>query len=107
MKTIKLKQFDITIELDEMGGGTISGTQKDCCNYCGQSDCYFSCDESQYSEDEHNESQDEMIMRMQYNSAIDGLESLLLAMACQNTPVDTPEMIIAIETALQAIDSNT
>jgi hypothetical protein len=38
-----------------------------------------------------------------YNAAIDGLESLLLAMATAGIPMNTPQMNKAVQTAVEAI----
>ena len=38
-----------------------------------------------------------------YNAAIDGLESLLLAMATTGIPMNTPQMNEAVQTAVEAI----
>lgn len=37
-----------------------------------------------------------------YDAAIDGIESLVLALACAGTDVSTPEFVEAIETAVNA-----
>jgi hypothetical protein len=41
-----------------------------------------------------------------YDAAIDGLESLLLALACQGVDVTTPDFREAVQTALGAIANN-
>lgn len=41
-----------------------------------------------------------------YNSAIDGLESLILAHHCEGIEVDSPIYIKGIETAIDAIAQN-
>ena len=38
-----------------------------------------------------------------YNAAIDGLESLLLALAAQGLPVDSPKHVAAVQITLEAI----
>ncbi|OAM91620.1 hypothetical protein OH491_24305 [Termitidicoccus mucosus] len=43
---------------------------------------------------------------VKYNAAIDGFESLLLAMAGAGFPMDTNEMKEAVETAIDAIAHN-
>ena len=42
-----------------------------------------------------------------YNSAIDGMESLILACACSGVDVESTAFLEAIETALEAISNNT
>ena len=42
----------------------------------------------------------------EYCAAIDGLEALILAMACEGIKIDTAEMIAAIETAVDSITNN-
>jgi len=41
----------------------------------------------------------------EFNARIDGLESLLLALACEGVKVDTPEVRTAIISALDAINN--
>lgn len=43
---------------------------------------------------------------IEYNAAVDGIESLLLAMACEGIPLDTPHMKRAIWTALESAANN-
>jgi hypothetical protein len=39
----------------------------------------------------------------QYNAAIDGLESLILAQACAGVDIETPAYLEGVETAVEAI----
>ena len=41
-----------------------------------------------------------------FNSAIDGLESLILAHACAGVDVETAEYVAGVETAIQSIGNN-
>jgi hypothetical protein len=42
-----------------------------------------------------------------YNTAIDGLEALVLAQACAGIDITTPEYLKALEVAVEAIYNNT
>jgi len=75
------------------------------CPYCGQRDCYNNCDESQYNNELETES--EVESRRDYNKAIDGVESLLLAMTEEDIDIRTEAVKKAIVTALDAIANNT
>ena len=44
--------------------------------------------------------------RLAYNTAVDGLESLLLACACAGVDVNRPEYVQAFQTAMDAIADN-
>jgi hypothetical protein len=87
------------------GGGTVSSTAKDVCPYCSVVDCYADCDGSAGDID-GLESEEETIGREHYNCAIDGIEALILAMACAGIEIDTPAMIEAIETAVEGAANN-
>lgn len=77
----------------------ITNTLQQECPYCGTCGCTYSCDQSTFEESE------DQTQRIQFNAAIDGLESLLLALS-QTMDVSTPEFVSAIDTALGAIADN-
>ena len=83
MKTIILG-IGIVVKLDGKGGGDITSTLKDT----------------------DNTSEDEELSQFQYNLAIDGIESLILAHACAGVDIQTPEYIVGIETAVDACANN-
>ena len=101
-KTIQIPICDMEIHLTGDGGGSISSSLKDVCPYCGQSECYFDCDESQALETEEANEQKE-----RYNAMVDGIESLVLAQAMSGIDIESPQYLEALETAINAIISNT
>jgi hypothetical protein len=82
MQTIRLPCFGITIRLDQEntaktpGAGTITSDLKIPGNTA---------------------------VNRQYNAAVDGLESLILAHACAGVDVESPAYVEGIETAVEAI----
>jgi hypothetical protein len=76
---------------------------KESCPYCNKTDCCFDCDQSQW--DDSLEDEDGTNNRVRWNAAIDGLESLILALASD----PDLEFILsnrfnnAVQTALDAI----
>ncbi len=100
-KTIELPCFGITLTVRD-GGGTIKSSLKELCPYCGIPDCFFHCPTSR--QDRTQDAQDEVHARIKFNSIIDGIESLILAAACQGIDVATPAFLAAIETAVQAAE---
>ena len=111
LKVILLPCYGITIKIATEGhekypSGSITSDLKESCPYCGQSDCYFSCDMSQgQPEDEPElETEAQVEQRQQFNSAVDGVESLLLSLACAGLNLDTPKICEAIETTIQSIE---
>jgi len=108
-KTIKLSEFGIVITLDNVAvndgpphGGTITSDMKEGCPFCGQTDCDFSCDESQadgFDDDGLWDNEN----RIKYNISIDALESLILAHACAGIDVEAYGYVEGIRTALQTL----
>ena len=104
--------YDITIKVFEPGrsneGGEISSALKESCPYCGENDCYFDCDMSQGNpEDEPElETEEQVGQRRQFNATMDGVEAMLLALACAGVDLDTPKICEAIETVVQAAENN-
>ena len=78
-KEIKLPCFGIIVNVDD-GAGAISSTDL---------------------KTEHNDEEDEL-----YNSAMDGIESIILAHACAGVDITTPEYIEGIETAVNSCANN-
>ncbi len=106
MKEIHLKEFgiDITLNLYTLGNGSgdIISNLKDRCPYCGEVDCYISCS----IHNEEFEDEDEMLSRRDYNSAIDGIESLVLAQAVAGIDVEDEKYLTALHTAIDACGNN-
>lgn len=83
MKTIKLPAFDIEISLEE-NGGSIESSLHEPCEECGKYDCLH--EDSPY----------------EYNIAMDTIESFLLALAVAGIDVESPAVLEALETAVNA-----
>jgi hypothetical protein len=77
-RTIKLPIGEIVIQLGENGGGSIKSNLKD------------------YEDEDADD----------YNSAIDGIESLILAHACAGVDVTAKAYVEGLETALDALGNN-
>ena len=113
MKTIKLPIHNIVITLTENSldkpklykAGTISSDLKKPCPYCEQSDCHYSCDESQAGgfNGKELETDDEYNTRRQYNTAIDAIESIILAHAVAGLDVEASEYLEGLNSALDKI----
>jgi hypothetical protein len=85
VKTIEIRAGSdtITLQLDGRGGGTSSSTL-----HITEADEDFGAD-----------------YQTSYNSAIDGLESLVLAHACAGVDVEDPRYVAGIAAALEAISN--
>lgn len=86
--------------------GTITSALHDPCKYCDQATCYHSCDESTYSEDENSETEEEVADRRAFNGAVDGVESLILSLACNGVDVESDTFQDAVNGCLDAIGNN-
>lgn len=96
------------IFVTEVGGSVkVTSELKDNCPYCADSECNFSCDQSQYAmgTDEELESEQEHLDRIQWNAAIDGLESLIMGYAGQGMDINDPKFHKAVQSALDAISN--
>ena len=77
MRTIKTNVFGITVYIDEAGGGKIVSELKD-------------------ESDNDN---------VQYASAIDAVESLILAHACAGIDITSPAYLEGVETTIETISN--
>jgi len=78
----------------EDGGASLEGTLKDDCPYCSCIDCYSNCEDQETEED--------IDFRQRYNNVMDGIESLLIALAAEGEDVSTERFAVAIQTAIEA-----
>jgi len=78
IKTINLPCFEIVVKLFDNNYGTISSNLKD-------------------GGDSSN---------IKFDSAIDGVESLILSCACEGIDIESPAFLCAIETTIDAISFN-
>ena len=84
--------------------GTIRSELKSDCPHCSKPYCFFDCDESQHEDSQ--ESETEARERLEKNRAYDGIESLILTLACQDFDVESPAFTCAIEEAIDAVENN-
>jgi len=71
---------------------------REACHYCGSVDCERSC-ESQVGGLEPEEE-----ARLLFNAAVNGVESFLLALACEGIRVDGPEFHRALQTVMDKLE---
>jgi hypothetical protein len=99
-KTINLPCFGIVVTLNyvvgtgfgalRLPGGTISSDLEEPCGCC----------------DAPPHPDEGLCSGCAYNSAMDGIEALILAHACAGIDIETPAYIQGIETAVQGVASN-
>jgi hypothetical protein len=84
----------------EDGGASLEGTLKETCPYCKKVDCVctFMPNARSYDQNKHIE----CVNREAYNHVMDGLESLLIALAGEGVNIARKEFEIAIQTAQEA-----
>ena len=106
-----MKAFDLLIHGNLLsiatdggfGGGAIEqGLPRETCPSCNQPLCCWDCDGSQGADESNKETDDNMISRVKYNTVLDTVESLLLAMACAGIDLNDPKYTTAVETTLDA-----
>ena len=92
----------IVLNTEEGGGNITSGIERDRCPDCSHAECNDCWCGS--GDEEPEEDAEEAASRLMYNGAIDGIESLLLALACAGciTKSEDPKVNEAIQTALDA-----
>ena len=103
-KTIILGKNFIKIE-QEGKSGTISSNLKQTCPYCNQTDCNYSCDESQAEgfNSQNLETKEQHNTRLRFNASVDAIESLVLAHSLAGIDVESKEYIEGLETTLDAL----
>lgn len=90
---------NITLTLDETGGASIESILKENCPYCSQLYCEDGC--------KGKEDEDDYISRLEYNSCIDGIESMIMSLASKGIDVESDAVQEAISDSLQAAANNT
>jgi hypothetical protein len=80
---------------------TIHSDHKENCEFCGEE-----CSNNPEHCPQFNTDVVEFCRRIEYNAAIDGLESLILAHYCAGIDVEKPAYVEGIQTALDAIGNN-
>jgi hypothetical protein len=94
----------ISLTVEDGYGRLESRLNRETCPYCNLDDCNYNCDESQYAEDDAQES--DIQSRLQHNAMLDALESLILAHAVAGINVEDPRYKQGIETFFDAISNN-
>ena len=115
MKTIRIPDYNIVIELEHSaaeytegwGGGNLNSDLKGICSYCKEASCDMDCMEfgehcSDRDPDMCVEKHGERDGFLQYNVAMETLESMILAHAVAGINVESPAYIEGINTAVEA-----
>lgn len=99
MKTLQLG--DIQIETDGQGGGTIiRELERETCPECGDSYCSGTCNK------ELTEGESRILRKSMFHGAMAGIESFILALACEGVNIETNQFEEALGTALDACANN-
>jgi hypothetical protein len=102
------QQLDLcegNIVVADLGGGcSIASDLHENCPCCGNPDCHFCCDESKA--EDSTESEEDAAGRIAWNHYCDGLESLILALACAGFDVTDVKFQEAVQTAINAGANN-
>ena len=102
MKTIELPVNKIKITVSDNGSGSITSELHEYdCPYCGQD-----CDETDHCDGYSGDIDGLVAEQNEYNERVHGVESLILAMACEGIFLESPAMLCAIETALNSCANN-
>jgi len=97
------KVHGLTIEVED-GGGQLFGTLKETCPCCKEVDCTCEFFPSARSYDADKEK--ECIARGIRNEVMEGIESFLIALACEGVDIESPAVQCALETALDGVNDN-
>ncbi len=104
MKTIELSVhgIQVTFDTDNPGGGSVvcNPNLYDLCPHCSSKDCFFQCGQSP------GDDRGAVVSRFQFNGAVNGILSMILAHAVSGIDIDTPAYEEGIDTALQAAGEN-
>jgi len=99
--------LSIVVTTDQKGGSICSNGIKEVCPFCGRQDCYAACDDIlELPTTDRDEACLSADARIPFNSAIDGMESLILAAACEGVDIGSAAFLKAIETTLDSIGNN-
>jgi len=108
MKTIELPCYNIILELDESGGGSISSNMQEGCPKCGIINCdEMVCKNEIISDLGYEIGKEHIKGREDFNNMMDALESLILGHACADIDITTPAYLEGIESAVQSCGNNT
>ena len=109
MKTIKLPVHDIQVSLFDDGEGDIVCDPElyELCPHCSTKECCYECSDSQGGEPgEIGDKETVVASRLQFNGAVDGIMSMILAHACAGIDIESPEYLEGIKTAIEASANN-
>ena len=105
MQEIKLPCYGIVVTLAGPGGRHITHDElKEDCPHCGDPDCCFGCDRARARLD--TEDAQDVASRLQFNGAMDGIMSLVLAHACAGVDIKSPKYVTGVQTAIDACINN-
>lgn len=76
------------------------------CAHCGRPDCCYQCEGSTGAENSRRNEEDDVAGRLQFNGAVHGVTSLLLALQAENVNIQRREFARAIETAMEACQNH-
>jgi hypothetical protein len=102
---------NVTVHLTGDGGGSIEFPLYEVCDYCGAKDCYGHCPAGQeYASDRDLEQQQSKIEQMEepkeFNDALEGISSLVLAQAIAGIDITTDAYIESLNTAIEGCANN-
>lgn len=104
MKEIQLPCYGIVVTLTNRGGNIVHNPLKENCPYCGDPDCCLDCARTRAGLGD--EDARDIANRLQFNGAMDGIASIILAHACAEVDIQSPEYVEGIRTATQACANN-
>jgi len=103
-KLIELPVHGIRIELNANGAGAITSDHMyETCPKCDKPDCLYQCDGAHLDD---IESEDDVVGRIGFNGAVDGIMSMILAHACAGIDTKSAAYIKGIQTAMEAVGAN-
>jgi hypothetical protein len=110
-KTIHLPVFDIIITLNKdksVKGGTIKSSLGEVCPFCKNASCGMTCPDtmewlSDMDSNLHNTKKGTIHNFQIHKTALDTLESFILALVCAGIDVESPAFLEAIETCVDGI----
>jgi len=105
---IKVTILDVPTGLKK---AATSSELREQCPFCNDPDCYFHCDQSQIDEEIYDyedgtalsETEEEVVERLAWNAAIDGLEFLISACASKGVDVESKNFHDAVALTLHKI----
>jgi len=105
MREIKLPCYGIVVTLAGRGGGSVVHEPlKEECPHCGDPDCCLDCAKARAGLG--TDDAEDAANRLQFNGAMDGITSMILARTCAGVDIQSSQYIEGIRTAVQACANN-